>query len=89
MGLARPIEAYESVATWSSGLRDQWGGDPLAEDAEKLSSLAAFCELIGKDPTNVVCLEDCHGRRLYPSGSFSKVRTPTSLDIDGAKGTLQ
>ena len=54
MGLAKPIESYESVATWSSGLREQWGGDPLAEDAEKLQSLEDFCTLVGRDPDQLV-----------------------------------
>ncbi len=72
MGLARPIEAYESVATWSSGLREQWGGDPLAEDAEKLSSLAAFCELIGKDPDELVAF--CFLRRKQSGERFTSTK---------------
>jgi hypothetical protein len=69
VGLAKPIESYESVAKWSSGLREQWGGDPLAEDAEKLGSLAAFCELIGKDPDELVAF--CFLRRKQSGERFT------------------
>ena len=50
----RPIGEYESVAGWGRSLADQWGGDPLAEEPEKLESLAAFCEFIGKDPDELL-----------------------------------
>jgi hypothetical protein len=70
--LAKPIESYESVATWSSGLREQWGGDPLAEDAEKLSSLEAFCELIGRDPDELVAF--CFLRRKATGERFTSAK---------------
>ena len=38
------IEGYESVRTWRRDLSDQWGGDPIAEEPEKLQALARFCE---------------------------------------------
>jgi hypothetical protein len=50
LGLPKPIESFETVSSWSKGLQGQWGGDPLAEDPEKLRSLEAFCELVGKTP---------------------------------------
>ena len=69
MALAKPIESYESVATWSRGLREQWGGDPLKEDVEKLRSLAAFCELVGKDPDQLVAF--CFLRRKATGERFT------------------
>jgi hypothetical protein len=61
MGLERPIEEYESVHGWAKGLSEQWGGDPLAEEPEKLRSLEAFCEFVGKDPDQL--LDYCFLRR--------------------------
>jgi hypothetical protein len=49
-GLDRPIAAYRSVTTWGDGLRQQWGGNPLAEEPEKLDALEAFCAFVGEDP---------------------------------------
>lgn len=72
MGFAKAIESYQSVATWSDGLREQWGGDPLAEDAEKLSSLAAFCELMGKDPDELVAF--CFLRRKATGERFTSAK---------------
>ena len=72
MGLAKPIESYESVATWSKGLREQWGGDPLTEDADKLHSLAAFCELVGKDPDQLVAF--CFLRRKETGERFTSTK---------------
>lgn len=54
MAFAKPIAEYESVASWRQGLRDQWGGDPLAEEPEKLSALADFCEFVAKDPDELL-----------------------------------
>jgi hypothetical protein len=48
------IEAYESVRTWRRDLSDQWGGDPIAEEPEKLVALARFCELLGEDPDTII-----------------------------------
>jgi hypothetical protein len=52
--LERPLEDYESVRTWRRDLSEQWGGDPLAEEPEKLRALAAFCEFTGDDPDTMV-----------------------------------
>lgn len=54
MPTERAIEDYASVAEWAQGLRDQWGGDPLAEEPEKLASLAAFCEFVDMNPDEVL-----------------------------------
>lgn len=61
MGLREPIADYAAVATWSEGLRGQWGGDPLAEDPEKLENLRAFCEFSSQDPDELVAF--CFLRR--------------------------
>jgi hypothetical protein len=52
--LEKPVEQHESVAAWSRGLREQWGGDPLAEDPAKIQTLAGFCEFAGMDPDELV-----------------------------------
>jgi hypothetical protein len=48
------IEAYESVRTWRRDLSEQWGGDPIAEDPDKLQALTRFCEFVGEDPDAIV-----------------------------------
>ena len=48
--LPRPIREYESVRDWGRALREQWGGDPLGEEPEKLETLTRFCEFSGRDP---------------------------------------
>ena len=50
----RTIEGYESVRTWRRDLSDQWGGDPIAEEPEKLQALARFCEFVGEDPDTII-----------------------------------
>ena len=52
--LSRPLAEYQSVVTWGDGLRNQWGGDPLAEEPEKLQALEAFCAFVGEDPDAIV-----------------------------------
>ena len=52
--LSRPLAEYQSVVTWGDGLRNQWGGDPLAEEPEKLQALEAFCAFVGEDPDTIV-----------------------------------
>ena len=48
------IERYESVRTWRRDLSDQWGGDPIAEEPERLEALARFCEFVGEDPDTII-----------------------------------
>jgi hypothetical protein len=72
VALERAIGEYESVAGWAQGLRDQWGGDPLGEDPEKLESLAAFCEFLGKDPDELLAY--CFLRRKATGERFGSVR---------------
>jgi hypothetical protein len=72
MPLGRPIEAYESIATWRKGLQEQWGGDPLAEEPEKLRTIQAFCEFFGKDPDELVAF--CFLRRKATGERFGSVK---------------
>ena len=72
MGLERPIEEYESVATWAKGLQEQWGGDPLTEEPEKLEALAAFCEFDGRDPDELLAF--CFLRRKETGVRFASVK---------------
>ncbi len=48
------IEWYESVRTWRRDLSDPGGGDPIAEEPEKLQALARFCEFVGEDPDTII-----------------------------------
>ncbi len=52
--LDKPVTEYETVAMWKEGLSRQWGGDPLAEEPEKLEALAAFCAFVSEDPDAIV-----------------------------------
>lgn len=67
-----PVETYESVEKWAERLRKQWGGDPLAEEPDKLETLAAFCEFIGKDPDELVAF--CFLRRRETGERFGSVK---------------
>ena len=76
-GLFRPdVEVveldYQSVVTWGEGLREQWGGDPLGEEPEKLSTLEAFCEFWGKDPDELLAF--CFLRRRATGERFASVK---------------
>jgi hypothetical protein len=75
--LSGPIQDYESTATWRDGLRQQWGGDPLAEEPEKLRALAAFCEFSGKDPDELVAF--CFLRRKATGERFASVKRRQAL----------
>ena len=48
------IQGYESVRTWRRDLSDQWGGDPIAEEPERLEALARFCDFVGEDPDTII-----------------------------------
>ncbi len=48
------IDSFNSVRTWRRDLSDQWGGDPIAEEPEKLQALQRFCEFVGEDPDAIV-----------------------------------
>jgi hypothetical protein len=72
MTLEKPVEQYDSVVRWKSGLAEQWGGDPLAEEPEKLETLRAFCEFIAKDPDALVGF--CFLRRKQTGERFGSVK---------------
>ncbi|HVR31028.1 MAG TPA: hypothetical protein VMS86_16015 [Thermoanaerobaculia bacterium] len=71
MTLARPLAEYESVQGWRTGLAQQWGGDPLAEDAEKLLALESFCAFVGKEPDELLAF--CFLRRKATGERFGSV----------------
>ncbi|MEX0682412.1 MAG: hypothetical protein WD904_09885 [Dehalococcoidia bacterium] len=52
MALDKPLAAYETVETWRTGLRDQWGEEP--DMTERLRALEGFCEMVGKDPDTII-----------------------------------
>ena len=54
MTTEQAIEGYESVRRWRRDLSDRWGGDPIAEEPEKLQALARFCEFVGEDPDTII-----------------------------------
>ena len=72
MSLARAVREYDSVEAWSQGLREQWGGDPLAEEPDKLASLEAFCGFTGKDPDELVAF--CFLRKKDSGERFGSVK---------------
>ncbi|MCP3985154.1 MAG: hypothetical protein GY723_12250 [bacterium] len=75
----QPIEQYESVAAWAKGLREQWGGDPLAEEPEKLEALSAFCEFDGRDPDELLAF--CFLRRKETGVRFVSVKRREALAL--------
>ncbi len=93
MGLSKPIDAYPSVAAWAEGLRGQWGGDPLAEEPEKLGALESFCAFAGKDPEELLAF--CFLRRRATGERFGSVKRREELaaqlrefrDASGLSGT--
>jgi hypothetical protein len=48
------LESYESVKAWRRDLSEQWGGDPIGEEPEKLEALERFCAFVGDDPDTIV-----------------------------------
>ncbi|MEE9253388.1 MAG: hypothetical protein V3U43_00490 [Pseudomonadales bacterium] len=72
MGLAKPIEAYETIEAWGARLRGQWGTDILAEQPQKLETVRAFCEFIDKDPDALVAF--CFLRRKATGERFGSVK---------------
>jgi hypothetical protein len=52
--LERSIQDYQSVRTWRRDLSEQWGGDPIGEQPEKLHALEQFSEFTGDDPDTIV-----------------------------------
>ncbi|MEE8559034.1 MAG: hypothetical protein V3T14_14215 [Myxococcota bacterium] len=70
--MERPLAEYESVATWREGLREQWGGDPLADEPGKLETLSEFCERIEKNPDELVAF--CFLRRRETGEMFGSVK---------------
>ena len=50
----RPMLEYASVQTWIDGLRQHWGGDPVADDPERLPALEAFCRYANVDPDAII-----------------------------------
>ena len=53
MALAKPITEFDTVKAWAEGLRNQWGGDPLAEEPDMLDALVRFCDFVGEDPDTI------------------------------------
>jgi len=54
MALEKPITDFDTVKAWAEGLRNQWGGDPLAEEPDMLAALGAFCDFVSEDPDAIV-----------------------------------
>ena len=53
MELAELLE-YETVRNWLDGLRKHWGGDPVADDPDRLPTLEAFCHFADVDPDTII-----------------------------------
>ena len=77
MGREKSIEEFASTRDWASSLREKWGGEPLAEEPEKLEALAAFCAFVGKDPDELVAF--CFLRRKATGERFGSVKRREDL----------
>jgi len=75
--LDRPIESYDSVAAWVAGLKQQWGGDPFAEDPVKPQTLEAFCRFVDKDPDALVAF--CFLRKKATGERFASKKRRDEL----------
>lgn len=70
--LPKPALEYASVRTWAKALREQWGGDPLAEEPERIEALEAFCDFTGRDPDELVAF--CFLRKKDTGQRFGSVK---------------
>jgi hypothetical protein len=77
MDLERASDTYASVAAWRAGLREQWGGDPLAEEPHKLASLERFCAFAGRNPDALVAF--CFLRKRDSGERFASVARRAAL----------
>lgn len=68
MALDKPIADYETVQTWQSGLREQWGEEP--DMAARSDALLRFCEFAGTDPD--VLIAEC--TRAVESGKRIRIK---------------
>ena len=50
----QPMLEYAAVQVWIDGLRQHWGGDPVADDPERLPALQAFCVYANADPDGII-----------------------------------
>lgn len=66
------VTEFESIAQWRKGLIDQWGGDPLAEEPARLSTVNAFCEFLGKTPDELVAF--CFLRKKATGQRFASTK---------------
>lgn len=75
--LEHPLEEYDSVKTWFSGLREQSGVDPTS-DPSRLKLLGEFCAFVDLDPDRVLaaCLLAKEGRQ-------------TKISIKGRRGMAE
>lgn len=71
MALPKPVESYESVATWRKGLHEQWG-EGAGPQPEQLAHLEAFCEFFGKDPDELVAF--CFLRKRATGERFGSAK---------------
>ena len=78
--LPRPIREYESVRDWDRALREQWGGDPLGEEPEKLETLTRFCEFSGRDPDEWLAF--CFLRKRDTGARFGSTQRRTASATD-------
>lgn len=67
----------KTVEAWRQGLAQKWGGDPLAEEPQKLDTLLEFCEFVGKDPDELV--DFCFLRRKATGERFGSVKRREEL----------
>ena len=70
--MERSPTEYESILAWRKGLGAQWGGDPLAEEPEKLKTLNAFCNQVEMTPDELVAF--CFLRRRETGERFGSVK---------------
>jgi len=85
-----PLLEYASVQTWLDGLRQHWGGDPLADDPERLPMLEAFCRHANRTPDQIIkettMIKDGEKRiRVKGRERYSKLIDEWQATIEGSR----
>lgn len=81
--LSKPLAEYAAIEKWREGLARQWGGDPLAEEPEKLLHLEQFLRFLGKDPDEAIAF--CFLRKRESGERFASAKRRDQMAAEIAR----